>query len=50
MAGVGFDFAAQAADVDPDEIDFAVVFGSPDSFEKDFVGQDDAGVVGEGAE
>lgn len=31
VARIGFNFTAQAADVDPDEIDFAVIFRAPDT-------------------
>src|SRR2546421_2466310 len=47
---VGFYFAAQAANVDPDKIDFAVIFWPPYSFQEDFVGQNDACIICQGAE
>ncbi len=34
MTGIGLDFAAQAADINPDEINLAVILGSPYSFQQ----------------
>src|SRR5579875_2405800 len=50
MARVRLDLAAQAADVDADKIDFAVIFSAPDAFQQQFVGHHAPGVASKHAE